>query len=184
MTNTTAPSPDYVSLYIDPGVHQCAVSTYVGGLLSNYGMYDFGSVHLVAPVRGRRVSLIVVERPEYQGQRGRPKDIIDLAWAGARMAYALSSLLSAPVRELPPSRWKGTVPKPQHHARLWDVLTPGERVILGGAKTLSVINRAVAKGIATRWSKPGASYYGANKIHNILDAVALGCFDLGRLEKT
>jgi len=86
--------------------------------------------------------------------------------------------------EVTPSAWKGTEPKPQHHARLWEVLTPEERAILGGMATARAIADAVRKGALSRWGKPGASYYPRSfTTHNLLDAAALGCWHLGRLQK-
>jgi hypothetical protein len=66
---------------------------------------------------------------------------------------------------------------------LWDVLTGAEREVLGGADTFRRIAAAVQKGALDRWGKPGASYYGAWTGHNLLDAAALGAYQLGRLER-
>jgi hypothetical protein len=83
-----------------------------------------------------------------------------------------------------PTQWKGSEPKPQNHARLWDVLTPAERLVLGGDATYRQIDKALEKGALCRWSKRGAEYYPRTfKTHNLLDAAALGCFHLGRLTK-
>lgn len=80
--------------------------------------------------------------------------------------------------------WKGSEPKPIHHARVWEELTLAERRVLGGDKTHAAIERACEKGALNRWGRPGASYYPrAFKTHNLLDAAALGLTFLGRIER-
>jgi hypothetical protein len=131
--------------------------------------------------------VIVVERPEYQGERtqsARPQDLIALAWAGARAAAYAAGESTAEIIELTPSKWKGTEPKPIHHARLWAILSAPERAILGGDATGAAIEAAVERGAMSRWSKPGVAYYARSfKTHNLLDAAALGAHYLGRLPK-
>lgn len=135
---------------------------------------------------GAAADRVIVERPEYQGRRSqnaRPEDLMNLAWSGALLAGVYVGR-GATLIEVAPSAWKGTEPKPQHHARLWEVLTPDERVILGGMATARAIADAVRKGALSRWGKPGALYYPRSfTTHNLLDAAALGCWHLGRLQK-
>jgi len=81
-----------------------------------------------------------------------------------------------------PRKWKGNVPKPQHHFATWRALRDAERQILGGRDTYDLIDAACDKGAMNRWCKPGASYYPrGNTMHNILDAVALGLHSIGRI---
>ncbi len=132
---------------------------------------------------------VVVERPAYQGARSdaaRVADLIDLAWSGALLAGAYAGRDGARLVEYTPAQWKGSVQKPIHHYRLWQVLTPAERLVLGGADTERRILAAREKGALDRWGKPGAAYYGSSKgatVHNLLDAAALGAYHLGRLTK-
>lgn len=136
---------------------------------------------------GLGLKAVVVECPEYQGartQRARPQDLIALSFLGGVAAGYAAGAARRPVTAYTPSEWKGTEPKPTHHARLWAVLRADERAALGGAATGAAIERAVEAGALDRWGNPGVSYYPrAFKTHNILDAAALGCFHLGRLAK-
>jgi hypothetical protein len=89
-----------------------------------------------------------------------------------------------------PRQWKGSTPKPVHHARMWEALTDAERRVIGGATTASAIWAACERGASDRWRKAGATYYRARELptvdgtkitHDLLDAVALGLYDLGRM---
>jgi hypothetical protein len=165
-----------ILLAIDPGVKECACAFFRDGALF---MADFRRAPCRrAPWPGRTgVDVAIVERPEQDGRSftARPKDLMNLAWAGAALAYSVG----APVTEYTPSQWKGQVPKPAQHKRLWERLSPDERAILGGAATEKAIHDAARKGALDRWKKPGASYYPRSfRAHNLLDAVALGRFHI------
>lgn len=126
---------------------------------------------------------VIVEKPQ-QDRRSRgvpPSTLIELAWQGAVLAGRIAGASHA-VHALTPSEWKGSVPKPVHHARLWRCLTERERHVLGGVETWAHIDAARMRGAESRWGQPGASYYPARwTTHNMLDAVALGAHYLGRL---
>lgn len=134
------------------------------------------------------VTTVVVERMQADG-RTRDIDVRDLLecqFVGALAAgYALGlTMRTAELVHYTPTEWKGSIPKPVHHDRLWKILSEHERAVLGGAETKAQIDRAVEKGALSRWSKPGAAYYPRSFVtHNLLDAVALGCFHLGRIGK-
>jgi hypothetical protein len=135
---------------------------------------------------GPTFATVIVERPDYQGKRSdaaRVADLIALAWSGALLAGAYAGRDGAELVEYTPRQWKGSEQKPIHHARLWAVLDAGERAILGGAATERRILEARERGALSRWAEPSAAYYGSWTGHNLLDAVALGCVHLGRLEK-
>ena len=131
--------------------------------------------------------VVVVERPEVQGdrtRRARPQDLMGLAWNGAMAAGYVAGASHGRVVELTPSQWKGREPKPLHHARLWEILAPHERHALGGAATERAIVGAIERGAGCRWSRPGADLYPRSfTTHNLLDAAALGAFWLGRLAR-
>jgi hypothetical protein len=162
---------------IDPGVDACAYAWGSGALQG---------VSFAAPENPAHVSSVLVERPEYQGARSdasRTQDLIALAWAGARAAYELAGESGCLVREVTPHEWKGSVPKPVHHVRLWAVLAPAERALFP-ADTAERISKAADK-CALKPGAPGASYYGRGKgseVHNLLDAAALLMWYFGRLK--
>ncbi len=180
---------------IDPGVvgGGCACACCIGGTLEGVWFERVQRYTRDNPppakgpaAVGSGISLVLVERPEYQGDRSlnaRVQDLMALCWEGAILAGAFAGRDGCPIVELPPSVWKGTEPKPMQHARLWACLTAGERAILGGDRTAGVIHEAREKGALDRWSKPGAAYYPRSfRTHNLLDAAAMGAVYLNRLE--
>jgi hypothetical protein len=161
-----------IVLAIDPGVKACACVTFVDGAL-----VEVEFMTAPYPAYAPSPNCVIVERPEQDGRSftARPKDLMALAWAGAALAYSVG----APVVEYTPSQWKGQVPKPAQHMRLWGLLTEAERALLGDARTGEAIAMAARKGALDRGSKPGASYYPRSFVtHNLLDAVALGRFHI------
>lgn len=129
---------------------------------------------------------VVIERPQQDGRskKARAKNTIAFTWSGAMLAGLYAGRDSCPVAEYEPRAWKGSQPKPPMHLRLFEgVLSYDERAVLGGERTYLVIDEACERGARERW-KPGKSYYPRSfTTHNLLDAVALGCFHLGRICK-
>jgi hypothetical protein len=173
-----------VIITIDPGVHACAVA-YLEN--SHVQAYDITNRVDRAMLGTLNVTHVVVERPEYQGlrtQSARPADLMALSYAAGVMAGTIAGTTGAHLVELAPSTWKGSEPKPVHHARMCQLFTADERLVLGGDATLRVIEAAVEKGARERWKKGGAACYPrAWTMHNVLDAVALGLFYVGRMAK-
>jgi hypothetical protein len=130
-------------------------------------------------------SLVVWEIPQDDARlRGASATtLIRLAAEGATLAGMFAGAACADVRAVTPAAWKGSVPKPVHHGRLWAVLDAGEQAVLGGPRTGAAIEAAKERGALERWKRPGAAYYPASfTAHNLLDAVALGCHTLGRIK--
>lgn len=101
---------------------------------------------------------VLIERPRiYPKQKARPNDIITLALRAGECGGRFNSC-GAVVDYVEPHAWKGNVPKAVHHRRVLGALAPQERAILDGALV----------GIAK------------SKQHNVLDAVGLGLFGVGR----
>ncbi len=136
---------------------------------------------------------VAVEIPQIRPDTPNGDDLILIAVAGARMAQKAAGR-NGEVVEYRPSQWKGSVPKPPHHARMWDALKPEEQKMLGGVKTKRAIDSACLRGAQDCWRKKGnsASYYRASEFptvngtkitHNILDAVALALYDMGRIPR-
>ncbi len=130
---------------------------------------------------------IIVERPQQDKRSASipPAILMRLAWEGALLAGVFAGRDGARIIDYTPSEWKGSEPKPVNHKRLWKVLDDDERAVLGGDETYAAIEKACEKGALKRWGISGAACYPkAFDTHNLLDVAAIGCFHLGRLEKT
>lgn len=125
---------------------------------------------------------VVWECPQVDGRtRTATPQAVQLAAVGGTLAGLYAGHAGATVDPVTPSAWKGSTPKPIQHMRMWEVLTPPERALLGGSATEAAIDAARRKGALDRWSKSGAAYYPHNFLmHNILDAVGIGVWWLGR----
>jgi len=101
----------------------------------------------------------VVEKPRIYDRRrwkGDPNDLIDVAVKAGASAHALS--YSSAVELVTPQEWKGQQPKNVNHAQTLVRLISEE---------LEVLNKAKEK-------------ISLKKIHNVLDAVGIGLWRLGR----
>lgn len=177
-------------LAIDPGASTCACAWFgEGGELRDVEFNQYPE--------HERLTMVVVERMQADSRTRNidVRNLLDCQFSGALAAgNACGATRHAEMKWLTPTQWKGSEPKPTQHARLFGVnaemtgrpaiLSVAEQAILGGEKTRAVIAAAVKKGALDRWSKPGVKYYpAAFDTHNLLDAVALGLFVLGRLRK-
>lgn len=134
----------------------------------------------------RDLDHVIAEQPQQDGRSWDvpPGVLIRLAWDGALLAGLYAGANGAKLHDPTVSEWKGSENKVPMHRRLWAVLSPAEREVLGGDKTTRAIIAAVEKGALCRWSKSGAELYPSGfKTHNLLDAAALLMVALGRLEK-
>lgn len=162
---------------IDPGVHELACAEWRGDRL-----HDAYFVNVTEAWRRPRAwALTVIEKPQWDARSVNGATLIDLAWSGGIGAGAAGAPITAyEVRE-----WKGSARKPQHHRRGWCALLGPEKAVLGGDATIALIEDACTRGGRDGWTKPGVAYYGrgkAAKVHNLLDAVLLGLFHLGRID--
>jgi len=128
------------------------------------------------------VDEVVWERPQVDKRtRVSVPAIVRLAAEGGTLAGLYAGATGAQVVACSPSDWKGSTPKPVAHGRLWAALDDRELAVLGGAPTAAAIDAAKRKGALARWARPGASYYPASfATHNLLDAVGIGMWRLGR----
>lgn len=98
---------------------------------------------------------LVIERPTiYPRSKARPADIVTLAINAGMHAGRASSLTS--IHWVEPRTWKGQVRKKIHHSRIVKLLSEDEKCVL---RRLGVTE---------------------GKAHNVLDAVGLGLWKLGR----
>lgn len=99
----------------------------------------------------------VIEKPRiYPGGRTKnPNDLIEVAVSAGEWAGRLSGVS---ITFVTPSEWKGQVPKPIHHRRIRAQLTEAEGEVLNA----------------------GIGDYPPSKAHNIVDAVGLGLWTVGR----
>jgi hypothetical protein len=172
---------------IDPGKQGCAVAyaAYQNQLTGVW--WDRRLVYEQLPLTGPAV---VWEKPQADGRGVPVQDLLDVCHAGADLARWYAGPLGE-VQAVTPREWKGGVPKPIHHGRLADVLTDAEFDVLGGViPVCNAIGLARDRGTDDHWRKDGKLYYRAKELptvnglkitHDILDAVALLMWALGRL---
>lgn len=174
-------------LAIDPGVRdKCACALFIEDELKSVWFEAHADARRYTGAPPLALLRVVVERPEYHGARSdaaRTQDLLALSWAGAALAYAYGGAADAPVIERGVGEWKGSEPKPVMHARLWRVLSDAERALLGGGATHAAIAKAVEKGALRRWKAGGVWYPRKFVAHNLMDAAALGSWELGRLKR-
>lgn len=169
---------------IDPGYAKtgkgCAVAVFVGGVLVQ--VY-FARPEGIAPAAlSVGASVVVWECPQLDARsRVRAPAVVQLAAVGGTLAGMFAGANGAKVEAATPSQWKGSLQKPVHHMRIWEKLTASECGLLGGDATAAAIHRAQVKGGLDRWGRPGVEYYERNFLtHNLLDAVGLGVWRIGR----
>lgn len=167
---------------IDAGATHCAVAFY--SLFGKLRHLCEAPTYAAPNIRCARA---VYEIPQADGRAAPIDDLIRTAVGGAKVA----AWLAPEVVEYQPRQWKGSTPKPVHHRRAWAVLTDAERAILGGTLTSHAIDKACERGARNRWQKDGKLYYSAREFptvgglkitHDLLDAAALGLYDLGRIK--
>jgi hypothetical protein len=149
-------------LTIDPGADQ-GWGLFENGLLYTCGLGDPWA-GLYTLVHGRP-DLLVIECPQvYPRSKKRvdPNRLIVLARRVGR-AEDRAELLRIPVELVFPRAWKGTVDGDVMIERIRSRLSAAELALVDGA--LGPKGKPVAKG----------------KLHNVIDAVGLGLWKLGRL---
>ena len=105
----------------------------------------------------RGTDRVVIEQPEYRPHsRVDPNGLITLAIRVGRAAERAVIIGVDLVDLVKPSTWKGSVPKPIHNARVRAALDPAEQAILAACKCP------------------------AGKLNNVIDAIGLNLWALGR----
>jgi hypothetical protein len=107
------------------------------------------------PVHASEISILALEWPQvYPVSKGDPNDLFCLAGVGSALAMALLAKADPKIIYYKPREWKGTAPKEVMGARILERLTPEERPLIPDVGSLT---------------------------HNIIDAVGIGLFAVGRL---
>ena len=153
-------------LAIDPG-RDTGWALFSGDRLVACGL---GDPRLSEKHRIAELERVVIERPMVypRGQTKNPNDVVALAlgageWGGLYRQWT-------DVEYVFPFQWKGSVPKAVHHARVLAKLSAEERALADEAiaRGRSGVNSSLGKAIAP------------SKRHNVLDAIGLGLFGVGR----
>jgi hypothetical protein len=168
-------------LYIDPGKHFHAAAGFTDGVLAQ--------VQFFAPdarLNCREVRLLdslVIEKPVLRGANGKdPNDCVDV-FGAARLTEGYIVAHGGPAAlYVIPEDWKGSFKKPPHHRKVWAELSPDEREVFArdaGHEVDEIRDKieAACQRLARSRKVTGYSW----KAHNLLDAVGLGLWHLGRL---
>lgn len=141
---------------IDPGKTTGWAMFCQGKLIDAHAVKD-GRIIWPARDNGLPGTIVVIEIPRVYpfGGKGDPNDLIDLAvLAGEYYGHYRRAGFETVL--VPPRTWKGSVPKPIHNERVLAQLTPAERDLLP--------------------RRPRAKDFD----HNMIDAIGLGLWQLGK----
>jgi hypothetical protein len=149
--------------------------------------WSIEGAQLTAPITTYREGLqfVAVERHQQDGRisggggRVPPGIVIDLAWNTAAVAYTLAR--GAPVHEYTPAVWIGGTAKAVLQQRIYIALTPAERRALQDSWPALHAPRVYLNDNLKRHAvgKPPLKH----PYFNVLDAVGVGLFHLGRVGK-
>lgn len=171
-------------LYIDPGkhFHACAL----------FRDLELQTVAFVAPetfanngcpFEPAALMHLVIEKPVLRGPNGKdPNDCLDV-FGAAQLAAGVIRYQGGPAAlYVIPEDWKGSFKKPPHHRKVWAELSPDEREVFArdaGHEVDEIRDKieAACQRLARSRKVTGYSW----KAHNLLDAVGLGLWHLGRL---
>lgn len=137
----------------------------------------------VQPSRPLEPDVCVLEASRSYGSKdhGKHGDILAEAIGGALCA---GSMRAGEVALVAPDEWAGNGPKPPRHQEVWAVLTRAERVLVQAhykprrGEPVDLGDYIAAACTALAYGR-GLKY--GNPIHNILDAVGLLLFAVGRI---
>jgi hypothetical protein len=167
-------------LFIDPGVEHLAGAWFQGPTLWQVGFYP-----REAMLAGSYFNLhgLVIEKPTvYPGSSEKdPNDLIDLAGAAYFAEGAIRARGGPPAHYVKPFDWKGQLKKPQHHARIWSVLANDEREAFGrdAGHSIDFVEKKIDRACELLAQTGKVKNY-SWAAHNLLDAVGLGLWYLGR----
>lgn len=169
---------------VDSAKHAPAWALAEGGELTECG-FDNTPGRLSHPFRAAvtNVDVVALEASRSYGSKdtGKHGDILAEAIGGALCA---GSMRAGKMMLVAPDEWAGSGPKPPRHAAVWGALTARERALLQAhykptrGQPSYLGDHIAAANDALCY---GRKYSYANPIHNILDAVGLLLFAVGRI---
>lgn len=142
---------------VDPGIYQ-GWARFVNGVLSSCGTGH-------PPIDREDMALptdVVIEKPEYRAHEKKNVRVDDLITLAVRVGRLAQQARRMNVTLPTPTEWKGSVPKRIHQPRILEALTDAERDVVARGAT-----RPRAKDLDS----------------NVVDAVGLGLWKLGRLAR-
>lgn len=184
------------TLYLDPGVQKHASALFIAGLLFEVSL-DSPAAYLEPLSAGSGIGLseLVIEKPQiYPGSDEKdPNDCLDV-FGAARLAEGGIRARGGPAAQyVLPREWKGQIDKPPHHARIWMALSAGERTAFARSADQYIKRNKVEKTwpleefIAHKidhacalLAQHGEVRQYSWQAHNLLDAVGIGLWHLGR----
>lgn len=148
-------------LAIDPGT--CTGwAGYENGRLMGCGVGEDLHAQRLATTIAERV---VIESPKLRpwGEKN-PNAILTLARNAGEWGGKISQACGALVEYVTPNDWKGSTSKDVAHARIWSALSDEEKAL---------VDRSFA-------AAKGRNGLAPSKRHNVLDAIGLGLWAVGR----
>lgn len=149
---------------IDPGVRAlgwCVGDTRIQA--AGCSIVPSGALHMMAQEHAGHIAWrtfrVIVESMEANGARVSPQDLIDVQTVGLLTAARLTDF--GEIIPIPPSEWKGSVPKDIHQPRFLSALDPQEAAIV----------------------KEAAHKAGKTHAKEVWDAVGLYLFHVGRTRR-
>lgn len=189
----TAPRPGFAKLApvvaaVDAAKHTPAWAVAEGGELKACG-FDPNPGVMGTPLLQHDIvpDVCVLEASRSYGMRdsGKHGDILAESIGGALCAGSMRAL---EVVLIHPDEWAGTASsgkgsaKPARHARVWEILTPGERSIVARAsESFTPYQLGHHIGDACEAIALGRKFKYSDPVHNLLDAVGLLLFAVGRM---
>jgi hypothetical protein len=167
-------------LAVDSGVHKHAIAYFYDGV------FQTASDHEPVFDLVDKTFRVVIERPEiYPGRASekRQRDLMDLTLAAGELGGTVRRQ-GAEVKYVLPRTWKGQVCKPIHHSRILRALVPVERARFEDVAQkpfLRILSKVDAA--CERYARTGKVTGYRWDLHNILDAVGIGLWALGRTGK-
>lgn len=172
-----------VRLYIDPGVHHLACAHFHDLRLLSVSFIP-REAFLAGAAGGVTLFEVVIEKPQiYEGSNDEkdPNDCVDVAMAAAFAEAAIRARGGPPAQYVLPRDWKGQLKKPHHHERIWSVLDAGEKDAFArdSGHMVEEISAKIDRACELLVHSKKVKEY-KWKAHNLLDAVGLGLWHLGR----